>query len=67
MKTNQIRIYECRRCSHEWINKTDDKPKLCPECNSPLWDKEPAAKKNGNIRKSDNVMLRVRKTNNVQK
>ena len=30
---------KCKRCKHEWIPRTEKKPEVCPECNSPYWDK----------------------------
>lgn len=28
----------CERCSHKWITKSDETPKVCPKCKSPYWD-----------------------------
>jgi len=36
--------YDCKRCGHEWIPRTDKKPTICPSCKSPYWDSE---RKNG--------------------
>ena len=30
--------FKCTRCGHKWIPRTR-KPKYCPGCNSPYWDK----------------------------
>ena len=33
--------YRCR-CGHEWISRTlhqTEKPRVCPKCKSPHWDK----------------------------
>lgn len=30
----------CHRCSHQWINRREDKPRVCPKCKSPWWDKK---------------------------
>jgi DNA-directed RNA polymerase subunit RPC12/RpoP len=32
--------YKCLRCKHEWIPRSDEKPKVCPHCHSPYWDRE---------------------------
>lgn len=29
----------CLRCGHTWLPRSDKKPKWCPNCNSPYWDK----------------------------
>jgi len=34
-----LRGYECARCGHKWVPRDDDKPKVCPKCKSPYWDK----------------------------
>lgn len=30
--------YTCKRCSHTWIPRSDEKPKECPSCKSYRWD-----------------------------
>jgi hypothetical protein len=30
---------KCLRCGHEWIPRRPIKPKVCPKCTSPYWDK----------------------------
>ena len=32
--------YHCLRCTHSWIPRSDNYPKVCPKCKSPYWDKE---------------------------
>jgi DNA-directed RNA polymerase subunit RPC12/RpoP len=38
--------YKCSRCEHQWIprsyknKKKTDKPRVCPRCKNPYWDKE---------------------------
>ena len=29
----------CERCGHTWIQKKNNKPKTCPKCKSPYWEK----------------------------
>jgi predicted Zn-ribbon and HTH transcriptional regulator len=30
----------CRcRCGHEWLPRDEEKPRVCPKCKSPRWDK----------------------------
>jgi predicted Zn-ribbon and HTH transcriptional regulator len=30
----------CRcRCGHEWLPRNDEKPRVCPKCKSPNWDR----------------------------
>lgn len=31
---------KCKRCSHEWVQRTLNLPKVCPRCKSPYWNKE---------------------------
>ena len=35
----ELTVLECNRCKHKWHPKTNKKPKVCPECKSPYWDK----------------------------
>ncbi len=32
-------ILKCLRCGHEWMRRKIDRPKQCPGCHSPYWDK----------------------------
>ena len=38
-------LLECKRCGHSWMPRKQNeqlkitKPKVCPKCNSPYWDK----------------------------
>jgi len=36
----KIPTLKCKRCDHQWIPRSPNKPKVCPKCNSPYWDKE---------------------------
>ena len=30
----------CRcRCGHEWLARNGEKPRVCPKCKSPNWDR----------------------------
>jgi len=31
---------KCKRCGHSWIARGENKPKHCPGCKSPYWEKE---------------------------
>lgn len=33
-----IRAYQCERCSHRWVPRQQEKPRVCPRCKSPYWD-----------------------------
>ena len=35
----------CERCKHNWFTRSKKLPKLCPNCNSPYWNKPRKAKK----------------------
>ena len=36
-----VELLGCRcRCGHEWLPRTKgDKPRVCPKCKSPYWNK----------------------------
>lgn len=34
------KVYKCKRCGHLWPSRVEHKPKQCPNCKSPLWDKD---------------------------
>jgi predicted Zn-ribbon and HTH transcriptional regulator len=36
-----VKLDGCRcRCGHEWLpRETTDKPRVCPKCKSPYWDR----------------------------
>ena len=39
--TTTVTAYRCR-CGHEWISRslhTTERPRVCPKCKSPHWDK----------------------------
>jgi len=37
----KMKGYRCFRCGHEWIpRKKRGKPRFCPNCKSPYWDKK---------------------------
>jgi DNA-directed RNA polymerase subunit RPC12/RpoP len=39
-----IKIYNCKRCNHEWANRNGREPIICPRCKSAYWNRE---KRNG--------------------
>ena len=35
-----VTLRGCRcRCGHEWLPRGDEKPRVCPKCKSPNWDR----------------------------
>ena len=30
---------KCKRCGHQWYPRKPKKPKVCPKCKSPYWNK----------------------------
>ena len=32
--------FECERCYHKWIPRSDESPIVCPKCKSPYWNKK---------------------------
>lgn len=42
----KIEGYICERCGHKWVPRnTDEKPRVCPRCKSPYWDRPRKNKK----------------------
>lgn len=36
----EITVLGCRcRCGHEWIARDRERPRVCPKCKSPNWDR----------------------------
>lgn len=35
-----MKQHTCKRCGHSWYPRGPTRPKNCPKCNSPYWDKE---------------------------
>ena len=35
-----MRPFHCKRCGHAWVPRKDNRPKQCPGCRSPYWDRE---------------------------
>ena len=41
-----VQLTGCRcRCGHEWLPRNDEKPRVCPKCKSPNWDRLPKAQR----------------------
>ena len=36
----ELPTLKCKRCGHTWHPHRPQKPKVCPKCTSPYWDKE---------------------------
>lgn len=34
-----VRQLDCKRCGHRWIPNRPVKPKVCPKCKNPNWNK----------------------------
>lgn len=32
-------VLKCLRCDHKWSPRRPEKPRICPKCKSPYWDK----------------------------
>lgn len=42
MSTVMVEAYRCQRCEHYWlpqVKRRAIRPKVCPSCKSPIWDK----------------------------
>lgn len=36
----EVTVLSCRcRCGHEWISRDRERPRVCPKCKSPNWDR----------------------------
>ena len=35
-----LKGYKCERCGHKWIPREKEKPRVCPKCKSPYWDRK---------------------------
>ncbi len=36
----EITVFQCKcRCGHEWITREAERPRVCPKCKSPNWDR----------------------------
>ena len=40
MNNERVDTLSCTRCHHKWIPRSIKNPKVCPNCNSPYWNKE---------------------------
>lgn len=34
-----LKGYLCERCGHVWVPRDSEKPRVCPKCKSPYWDR----------------------------
>jgi len=30
--------FECERCGHKWLPRSEERPRTCPKCKSAWWD-----------------------------
>lgn len=42
-----MKTYECFKCGHKWVPRTDKKPEQCPHCKNVKWDKRKENKQKG--------------------
>jgi predicted Zn-ribbon and HTH transcriptional regulator len=36
----EVKVMGCRcRCGHEWVPHGEERPRVCPKCKSPNWDR----------------------------
>ena len=40
METIQLPMYKCLRCGHTWVPRKARYPRMCPKCQTTLWDEE---------------------------
>ena len=46
-----LKGFKCERCGHIWVPMSEDKPRGCPKCKSPYWDKPRSAEWENRIKK----------------
>lgn len=34
-----LKGYKCERCEHVWVPRDEERPRVCPKCKSPYWDR----------------------------
>lgn len=39
MGEKMVRAFVCERCEHTWVPAGEEKPRVCPKCKSPYWDR----------------------------
>jgi hypothetical protein len=39
MQDKKIQINQCVKCNHKWKQRRKRKPKYCPFCHNPNWNK----------------------------
>ena len=40
MGKTKVDAYICERCGHTWVPRyKKERPRVCPKCKSPYWDK----------------------------
>jgi len=50
MCKTKINGFKCMRCGYNWVPRGELRPKVCPKCMSPYWDRKKirtGGKKNG--------------------
>jgi len=52
IKKTSVSVLECLRCGHTWYPRSFIKPKVCPKCSSPYWNKEKTRKNTTQRRQS---------------
>lgn len=56
----------CNKCNHEWITRTEKKPKVCPSCKSKSWMKgKKASEKSVYVVSFDNGTTKIGISNKV--
>jgi len=45
------KVWTCKRCGHQWVNKINRVPKRCPNCNNENYDKDKLSKASVRARK----------------
>jgi len=43
----EVTVFRCHcRCGHEWISREPERPRVCPKCKSPNWDRQKKFERN---------------------
>jgi len=48
--TKEVTFHKCERCGHEWQQRIERRPEICPNCKSRSWDKSKEEQARSKIR-----------------
>ena len=51
----QLPVLKCKRCGYTWVPRIETRPKVCPGCKNPNWDKERSEKETNKKMKEQEI------------